>query len=102
MATDSPENRKGPRPFESALLERGAWHRCQRCGLSFGTSEGLRSHRRFGRCPGQPEPLDVPGLPEGLMRSLVRERLRLLTDGRYSEQLCALCGMVHPPGEACP
>ena len=85
MATDSLVNRKGPRPFE--LLPRDCWHACPACGAHFGSSEGLRSHRRFGRCSEQiqardagsnPDPVDEHGICEDELRRRVRRRLRAL------------------------
>jgi hypothetical protein len=78
VAADSLENRKQPRPHETALLDWSEWFRCPACGTPFGAASGLRAHRRFNRCR-VADPLDRPEIPEPELRRLVREGLRELT-----------------------
>jgi hypothetical protein len=78
VQADSLVRSKDSRPFEPTLLRRVDWHRCTSCRETFGTAEGLRSHRRFGRCSGRGDPLDEPGIDEIELRRAVRERLHWL------------------------
>ncbi len=99
MVADSLERSKGARPLErSTLLPRADWLRCAGCGATFGTRGGLRSHRRYGRCPGlrlpagtdlggsslpgdlglESDPLDDPNLRGDALRRAVTRRLRYL------------------------
>lgn len=74
---------KDARPFEqSVLLPRADWLRCSRCGATFGTREGLRSHRRWGRCPAIRDELDNPTLSTEEIRRLAHRWLLELTGAR--------------------
>ncbi len=77
MAADNLTQGKAERPLErSALVPRVAWIRCSGCGASFGSREGLRSHRRFARCPVIRDVLDDPSLKGTELAQEVRRRLR--------------------------
>ncbi len=65
MTADTHPDRcaKAPRPFGDEplgriLVPRAEWHRCKVCGATFAAREGLRGHRRFGRCLTGKDPED--------------------------------------------